>query len=154
VPTAAELLAATGGEQIATCAITSLRAGTSAPFVATVQSEYTATLSDSMDGYLRGLMTYNGTSLNDPRNTVDDIPSYAMVNLFAGVRDPDGGWEIGAYAKNVFDVERVLTRNATTAISGASVSAPGTAPVSTYRVITMTPPREIGITARFAFGSR
>jgi iron complex outermembrane receptor protein len=153
VPSAAQLLAANNGQQISTCTVSSLRAGTGAPFVATATSEYNASLTDSLDGYLRGLVTYNGNSLNDPQNAVDDIPAYANVNLFAGLRSSDSGWEIGAFVKNVFDVERVLSRNATTAISGVSVAG-GTAPVSTYRVISMTPPREVGITARFAIGSR
>ncbi|CAN7515994.1 TonB-dependent receptor [Phenylobacterium sp. LjRoot219] len=150
VPTPAQLLAATGGEQIATCQVDSLRAGTGSPFVATLQSEYTQPVSGELDGYVRGLVNYYSKSLNDPTNIFDDIPSYALVNLFAGVRDQGGGWEIGAYVKNLFDVERVLTRNATQAPSLASVAG-GVPPVSTYRVISMTAPREIGVTARFQF---
>ncbi len=153
VPTPAALLAATGGQQIATCQITSLRAGTGSPFVATVQSEYTQSLNNTIDGYVRGLANYYSTSQNDPTNAFDDIRSYALVNLYAGVRDKDGAWEIGVYAKNLLDTDRVLSRNATTAPSLASVAG-GVPPVSTYRVISMTPPREIGLTARFQLGSR
>lgn len=149
VPTPQQLLAATGGQQIATCQVESLRAGTGSPFVATLLSEYTRPVSDKLDGYVRGLMTYYNKSLNDPTNIFDDIEPYALVNLFAGVRHQNG-WEIGAYVKNLFDVERVLTRNATQAPSLASVAG-GVSPVSTYRVISMTAPREIGVTARIQF---
>jgi iron complex outermembrane receptor protein len=153
VPTAAQILAT--GQQMAFCdAPSGLRAGNSAPFVATVQSEYNHQLSGSMDGYLRGLLTYNGKSLNDPTNLVDNIKAYALANLYAGVRDQDGAWELGLYVKNVFDVERVLTRNATTFTSGASVAGGGVSPVSTYRGISMTAPREFGVTFRMGIGTR
>ncbi|MCW1431245.1 TonB-dependent receptor [Novosphingobium sp. JCM 18896] len=153
VPTPAQLLAATGGEQIATCNVSNLRAGTSAPFVATLQSEYTASLGPSLDGYVRALANIYGSSLNDPTNAFDDVKSYALINLYAGLRAPDGSWEVGVFAKNLLDTDRVLTRNATTSTSGSSVAG-GVPPVSAYRVISMTAPREIGITGRFAIGSR
>jgi iron complex outermembrane receptor protein len=150
VPTPAQLLAATGGQQVATCQISKLRAGTGSPFVATLQSEYTRPVTDKLEGYVRGLMTYYNKSWNDPTNIYDDISPYALVNLFSGIRDQRGGWEVGLYVKNLFDVERVLTRNSTAAPSLASVAG-GVSPISTYRVISMTPPREIGITARLQF---
>jgi iron complex outermembrane receptor protein len=155
VPTPAQIRAANNnaGQQVATCTVSGLRAGNSSPFVATVQGEYSLPVTARVDGYLRGLVTYYGKSLNDPTNAVDDVRAYALANLYAGIRSSDGGWEIGGYVKNLFDVERVLSRTATVLTSGASVIG-GTAPVSTYRGITMTPPREIGVTARIAFGSR
>jgi iron complex outermembrane receptor protein len=153
VPTAAVILAATGGQQVAVCDVDSLRAGTNSPFVATAQSEYNAGLSGTMDGYLRGLVSFYGKSQNDPTNPIDDISAYAVVNLYAGLRASDGGWDVGLYAKNLFDTDRVLSRAATAPVSGASVAG-GISPASAYRVISTTPRREVGVTARFAFGSR
>ncbi|MGE4339499.1 MAG: TonB-dependent receptor, partial [Pigmentiphaga sp.] len=152
VPSYDEIMEATDGAGVALCQVNN-RAGTSAPFSATVQSEYNIPLGDFGDGYLRGLVIYNGKSLNDPNNPYDDIKAYALVNLFAGLRDPDGAWEIGIYGKNLFDVERALARNSTS--FALTVRSPRAANVNTpYRGVTYTAPREFGITAKVSFGSR
>ncbi|MEE4451426.1 TonB-dependent receptor [Novosphingobium resinovorum] len=153
IPTAGQIFEASGGEQVSVCEVDSVRAGPSAPFTATVQSEYTAPIGAGIDGYLRGLTSIYGKSQNDPVNPIDDISAYALVNLYAGVRADDGAWDIGFYAKNLFDTDKVLSRGSTAPVSGASVAG-GVPPVSRYRVISMTPQREIGLTARFAIGSR
>ncbi|MET0371169.1 MAG: TonB-dependent receptor [Sphingobium sp.] len=153
VPTPAQLLAATGGQQIAVCDVDGLRSGTNSPFAATVQSEYRQSLTPSFDGYLRGLLTYSGRSLNDPLNRFDDIRAYPLFNFYVGIRAPNSAWEFGAYVKNAFDVDRTLTRNATAAPSLATVAG-GVPPVSAYRVVSTTLPREVGLTARLQFGSR
>ncbi|MEJ5976321.1 TonB-dependent receptor [Novosphingobium sp. PS1R-30] len=173
VPTYAQILAANNGQQIATCNV-NYRAGTSAPFAATVQSEYNHPIGASMQGYIRGLMTFQGKSQNDPANTFDDIDSYAQVNLFAGIRDADGAWELTGYVKNVFNVERVLTRTAqplgvsyqqlfcSAAVPQCAGVLPAGVPAitygqsgsSAYRGITMTAPREFGATFTVRFGSR
>jgi iron complex outermembrane receptor protein len=163
----AAIIAANGGETIATCAV-NFRAGTAAPFIATVQSEYSVPITPHLDGYVRGPLNFFGDSQNNPANAFDDIKAYALFSLYAGIRDPDGSWEVAAFVKNIFDTERVLTRGVgpltvgytqlncvaqIPACGGQTVTFGQTA-VSTYRGITMTAPREIGITARFAFGSR
>lgn len=152
VPTAEVISDKTKGQQMAFCSVSGIRTGNSSPFVATAQSEYTLPVSASAGAYLRGLVSFYGKSQGDPSNPLDSVSSYAIANFFAGVRDTDGGWEIGAYVKNAFDTERVLTRGATVLPSGASVV--GGVANSTYRGITMTAPREFGLTARFALGSR
>lgn len=153
IPTFDQIMAATDGAGVAFCTINS-RAGLSAPFSATVQSEYSHPLSDRMDGYLRGLLVYNSNSQNDPLNAVDDIKAYATVNLFAGLRDPEGVWDISAYVKNLFDTERVLTRNVAAYNTPYLLGRTPTNAATAYRGISMTPPRELGVTARFSFGSR
>lgn len=153
VPTAAQILNASGGEQVSVCQVDGLRAGPNAPFTATVQSEYTASIGSGIDGYLRGLASFYGKSRNDPVNPIDDISAYALVNLYAGLRADDGAWDVGFYAKNLFDTDKVLSRGATAPVSGASVVG-GVTPASRYRIISLTPQREIGLTARFAIGSR
>ena len=152
VPSFDEIMATTNGGGVALCEVSS-RAGFSAPFSATVQSEYTLAVSSDMDGYVRGLVTYNGNSQNDPTNALDDIDAYALVNLYAGVRGADGSWEVGAYAKNIFDTQRALLRASQAA--SLTVRSPGAAnQVSTYRTVSYTAPQEFGITARISFGSR
>ncbi len=152
VPSYDEIMAATDGAGVALCQVNS-SAGTSAPFSATFQTEYNLPLNGLGDAYLRGLVTYNGNSKNDPNNSVDDIDAYALVNLFAGVRDPQGAWEVGVYAQNIFDTERALARNATA--YSLTVRSPGANNINTpYRGVVYTPQREFGVTARISFGSR
>lgn len=180
MPTVADFANVPGG--IATCNV-NYSASINPNFVATIQSEYAAPLSRKVDGYIRGLLNFSGNSQNDSANPLDDVKNFALVNLYAGIRDPDGRWEVGLFAKNLFNVERVLSRNAAPygvgytqlyclndpqlppqaqALAQALCPANTAAnPVtnsftasSTYRGITMTPPREFGLTVRYAFGRR
>jgi iron complex outermembrane recepter protein len=172
VPTVAEI-----PQGVALCNV-NFRAGSLPPFSATVQSEYLQPITPNVDGYLRGLLNFQGNSQNDPSNPFDDVKSYGLLNLYAGIRDPNGAWEIGAFAKNVFDVfRRVGVDPAPQNVSYqqlfcttrdprlAGICAPvlpagvdtltfGQSGVSTYRGIQTTLPREIGVTFRMAFGSR
>lgn len=150
VPTAAELDAATGADGVSACQVTQ-RANASSPWNFTIQSEYVRPLSDRMDGFLRGLYTWKGNAFGDPQNVYDSVDAYGLLNLYAGVRDPNGAWEIMAYGKNVTNTFRVLTRSN----GPETTNLVGVGPVSTnYFAITSTQPQEFGITARFAFGSR
>lgn len=169
VPTYAQINTATGGANISFCNV-NYRAGNGAPFSATLQGEYAVPVTDSSEGYLRGFVNYQGRSLNDPANSVDDIKGYALANLYLGVRDPGGSWDITLFAKNLFNTDIVTNRSQspstvayTQLACRAGVTGCPTSPssvtfgqvaTSTYRTISMTAPREFGITARFAFGSR
>ncbi|MBO9725375.1 MAG: TonB-dependent receptor plug domain-containing protein [Novosphingobium sp.] len=168
-PSLAELQAAVGANNIAACDVTQ-RASFMAPFSATVQSEYSFPVFDKTNAYLRGLMTYTGKSQGDPGNAWDNVSGYALVNLFAGLRSDDGAWEVGLYAKNVFETTKTLTRTnplftAYQQLGFAGQFDPATGrPVftgptaatatSTYTGVTTTAPREFGINVRYAFGSR
>ncbi|MFK4873060.1 TonB-dependent receptor [Novosphingobium sp. ZW T3_23] len=165
-PSLAELQAAVGADNIAACQVNQ-RASFMAPFSATLQSEYSFPAFGDTDAYVRGLMTYTGKSQGDPGNAWDDVSDYALVNLFAGLRAQDGAWEIGFYAKNVFETTKTLTRTNPlfTAYqqlgfggiqNGAPVFTGPTAATytSTYNGVTVTAPREFGINVRYAFGSR
>lgn len=157
VPTIADINAAAPGEDFALCPV-NYRASTLPPFSATLQAEYNTSLSGRMDGYLRGLASIYGRSQNDPANPVDDVSAYALVNLYAGIRDPHGAWDVGLFVKNLFDTNRVLTRNATPyAVSyydPATGSFDAVNRASDYRVISTTQPREFGLNVRYSFGSR
>lgn len=170
IPTYDEVLDVNDGQRVATCTV-NYSAGITAPFSLSVQSEYTQPLSAGTEGFVRGLLTYTGNSKNDPANAYDDVEKYAMTNLFLGIKGSNNGWEIAGYVKNLFDMERVLSRGASPLgvsytvvcsplIPGIGAACPGGlvrasgSNASTYRAITMTPPREFGITARLQFGSR
>jgi iron complex outermembrane receptor protein len=158
-PTLAQLQAAVGANNVSSCTV-SQRSASQPPFSTTLQADYTRPVTGKVDGYLRGMVSYYGKSQGDPRNAYDDVDAYGLLNLFAGVRDSDGAWELSLYAKNLFDTTKVLTR--TTPLSSTYqvlqpptfTTAAATTVTSTYTDITTTQPREIGLTLRFALGSR
>jgi iron complex outermembrane receptor protein len=150
--TAAQFVAANGGQQVASCVV-NIRAGVNSPFSATLQSEYDHPIMDRFGGFIRGLLKINGYSQNDPLNPFDNIPAYALFDLFAGVRDPDGMWELTGYAKNLFSAQRVLSRDLNPAATAVQVLANGISEPTTYRPITVTAEREFGVNLRIAIGS-
>ncbi|WP_158241461.1 TonB-dependent receptor [Novosphingobium sp. TH158] len=154
VPTVAEIQG-TGNpnRQVARCTVNQ-SASRTAPFSGNVMAEYNYPMNDSMDLFARGLVNFNGDSKNDPQNLIDDVKSYALANFYAGVRASDGSWEVTGYVKNLFNTFRVTSRDASAAVIRAAVGATPQTLVSNYRVISTTEPREFGITARFAIGSR
>ena len=165
-PTLAALQAAVGANNISQCKL-SQRSSFQPPFSTTIQSEYTMPIGDSFEGYVRGLLNFNGKSQGDPTNSFDDVKAYGLFNLFAGVRDADKGWELTVYAKNLFNTTKVLTRTDPLSTSyqqlpGAIIGGVPTITgrpsavtyTSTYTGITTTAPQEFGVTLRVALGSR
>ena len=153
VPSVTTIQTATGGGTISSCRVTQ-RSSLSAPLSGNFQTEYRLPISSATTGFMRGLVTVYGDSQNDPTNPVDNVKAYALVNLFAGIRDPKGAWEISLYAKNVTETGRVLTRSSTPLTTGFNVGATGFTGVTTYYGVTYTNPREFGLNVRYAFGTR
>ena len=153
-PTLAQLQAATGGNNISACTVTQ-RSSFLPPLGVTLQSEYNLPINAHVDAYLRGLLSYNGRSQGNPTSPFDDASSYGLLNLYAGVRDPDGKWEINLFAKNILDETKILSRGDPLVTSYRQLPTfRSTTTTSTYTGITTTAPREFGVNLRFAFGSR
>ncbi len=165
-PTLAALQAVVGANNISSCTA-NFNSTLAARFSTSVQSEYNLPLSDSMDGYVRGLYSYKGRSDNDPTNIYDNIKSYGLLNLYAGVRDPDGAWEVSLFAKNVTNTFRVLKRSNGVAFTPLRGGIPLGGPVTSSGPLSngyfsgandsglvVTEPREFGINLKVAFGSR
>jgi iron complex outermembrane recepter protein len=150
-PTLPEMEAAVGADNIGTCSA-SFRSSNSSPWNASIQSEYSMAVNDKAEAYLRGLFAWKGNSIGDPGNAFDSVDSYGMLNAYLGVRDPDGAWDITAYAKNLTNAFRVVTRS--NGPLATSLRSPGTLSYTNYFGVSVTEPREFGVTARFAFGSR
>jgi iron complex outermembrane receptor protein len=151
------LQTAVGTDNVASCQV-SQRSGFQAPFSASLTSEYTFPVSSHVDAYLRGLLNFSGNSRTDPTNIYDDVGSYGLVNMFAGIRDPKGAWEVSLFAKNLFDTTKTLSRTNPLLTSyliptGATTTVAATY-TSTYTGVTSTALREFGINVRYAFGSR
>jgi iron complex outermembrane receptor protein len=159
VPTVTQIRTATGGDNISGCTV-SQRASLAPLWSGTLQSEYRLPITSALTGYARGLLSVYGDSQNDPTNTVDDVKSYELLNLYVGVRAADGAWEVGLYGKNVTDTERVLSRSSSvlsTAYNIGPVSANGLTNYyggSNVAGLSYTPPREFGLTVRYSFGSK
>ncbi|HEX7855058.1 MAG TPA: TonB-dependent receptor plug domain-containing protein [Sphingobium sp.] len=125
---------------------------TSAPFQASVNGSYDIPLG-GVNGYVRFNTNYQGRSPNFQTsfqtNNVDFRPTkaYALVDLFAGVTDAGGAWDIGVYAKNLFDTKVLLTAQPINTIY-AGFGDPG------YQSANATARREVGLSARYSFGSR
>jgi iron complex outermembrane receptor protein len=160
-PSLAVLLAALpAGENVAVCSGINRRSVTTPKFSANLQSEFGFDISNRMDGFLRASSTIFGATANDPNNTFDDVGAYGLLNLFAGLRDPKGAWEITVFGKNILGENRLLNVGGGALTTGyrtqpdAGGAVASNTFVSEYRTVTVTTPREFGISARFALGSR
>jgi iron complex outermembrane receptor protein len=153
--TAQQLLNANGGEHLAGCTVTQ-RSSTAPEWSGSLQTEVRLPIGSSLDSFVRGQLSIYGSSENDPTNTVDDYSGYELLNLYVGLRDQDGAWEVSLYGKNVTETEEVLARSAAT--MGTPLNA-GTQPTNYYgggntTGLVMTIPREFGVNLRYSFGSR
>ena len=123
------------------------------PWSVTTNGSYTVPLG-SVDAYLRFNLSYRGKNPNFGNFATAGVskstPSYAILDLFAGVTGEEGVWDLGFYAKNVFDKQVELAR--TNVLN--NVYAPYAVAPSGYNTVTASLPREIGVSLRFAFGSR
>ena len=107
----------------------------------TLQSEYVIP-ADSLEYYLRGLLNYQPE--NDNFTTGFERDSFALLNLYAGVRSADGRWDLTLWAKNALDEDTLLQLDSEWVLAGFS---------SGYRGVSVQPEREIGLSLRYAFGS-
>ena len=125
------------------------------PFQATVSGSYTAPLSERFDGYLRFNVKFLGENPNfgnfpDANGNFKSTPAYALVDLYAGLTGKAGIWDLGLYVKNAFDNSTELNRTAML----NNIYSPYAAAQVGYAFVGTVAPREIGVTLRYAFGSR
>lgn len=164
-PTLAQMQQAYGGERVAQCPGGGQSATFQPEWSGVLRAEYTLPVGDKMDGYLRGLFSWRGKSRTDPNNPYDDVRAYGLLNLFGGLRSQDGSWEVSVYAKNLFDVTKLISQDELAQFTSVtdvylrpptfSVSGIGSTVYSSrYAGVSVTAPREFGVTFRAAFGSR
>jgi iron complex outermembrane recepter protein len=165
-PTLDELLAAVGSDNLAACRVTQ-RSSLGPPWSGNIRAEYNHPIMAGTEAFVRGLFSWNGSSQVDPANSFDDYDSYGLLNLYLGLRDPDGAWEVQLYGKNITNNKTVLTVDngpfltsyqqlrITGFQDGRPVLTPGSATAdSPYTEITMVPRQEFGVNFRIALGSR
>ncbi len=146
-----EWLSQIGTNQVDTCRIDASPTS-QARFSGTFLAEYRQPVSDWGEAYLRGFVSWKGDSAGDPVNTKDQVNAYALVDLFAGIRDQRGAWEVGAFVKNLFDTKRVLTRGS--GVTTSAIDGLGQSRTYNYYSISTIEPREVGVSLRYSFGSR
>jgi iron complex outermembrane receptor protein len=121
-------------------------------FTASLNGQYVVPM-DAFDGFVRFNLAHRGDNPN--YGYVTGAKAYDLFDLFAGVRAQDGAWEISAYAKNLFNEKSELTRTQLTSnLVPANASLNAQFGPSGYFLVTSTTPREVGLTVRYAFGSR
>jgi iron complex outermembrane receptor protein len=126
-------------------------------FTATVQSQYLYSLTGGLQAFVRGLLSFYGRNPNvsqPPQNFT--VPSYANLNLYLGLRAPDGAWQAMLYAENALDKTTVLNLNTIQYLGG--LPTPGTVtglfgPSGYYRVDLSQRP-QYGLKLSYAIGSR
>lgn len=164
-PTLAQMQQAYGGERVAQCPGGGQSATFQPEWSGVIRAEYTLPVNGETDGYVRGLFSWRGKSRTDPNNPYDDVRAYGLLNLFGGLRSQDGAWEVSVYAKNLFDVTKLISQDELaqfTSITDVylrpptfSVSGIGSTVYSSrYAGVSVTAPREFGVTFRAALGSR
>ena len=124
------------------------------PFSATASGNYNIPITDSLEGYLRFNLSYKGNNPNygnfSTAGTFRATPAYAIVDLYAGLTGGHSAWTLGVYAKNVFDKQAELAR--ITPVN--NVYSPYAVAPGGYDQVRTTLPRELGLTLRYAFGSK
>ena len=123
------------------------------PWSATAYGNYDVPLGP-VDGYLRFNVSYRGSNPNFGNFAVGGVskptPAYTTVDLFAGITGSEGMWELGFFAKNVFDEQAELSR--TRVLN--NVYGPYAVAPSGYNTVNSSLPRELGLSLRISFGSR
>lgn len=155
-PTLDDIFAAAGDENLTECS-GSFRSNAAPLWTSTLTAEYSFVIGD-MDAYVRGLWALFGESDNDVNNPIDDVDSYNILSLYAGVRDLEDKWSVMIFAKNVLDTDEVLDRGRIPGnqsyiiIDGVSQQPYGEGTLqSDYRTVSVTQPREIGVNFRYNF---
>lgn len=132
------------------------RSGRSSPtpkWNATFRADVSHPIGGDMEFFTSGLLTYTGKNpYADPTYTT---PAFALVNVNLGVRDVEKGWEIQGFVRNLLNsntITGISTSPQSDLIVGSTMAT--LFGNSGYRTVSYQRPREVGLTVRYAFGSR
>lgn len=120
---------------------------------ATLRSDVSYPIAEDMEFFTSGVLTYSSKNpYADPTYTT---PAMVQVNVNLGVRDVEKGWEIQAFVRNLLNDNTITsmdTRAGSDILLGSTML--GLFGNSGYRRVEYQRPREVGLTFRYAFGSR
>ncbi|MCK9564099.1 MAG: TonB-dependent receptor, partial [Bacteroidales bacterium] len=152
--TVEQIRAATGGEDIGRCSI-DIRSYESPTWAASLRTEYGFPLFDQFSGYVRLQANLYGNSKGSAISPSDQVSSYGIFSLFAGIRSPEhqrGSWEVMAFVKNIADTQRISSYGTNPLSTSIRVIPTGNVTIeSPYRSVSVTAPREAGINFRYNF---
>jgi iron complex outermembrane recepter protein len=135
-----------------------LASGQSSPsprFTGTFLADASHPIGEAREVFASGTITYTGK--NPYANPFFTVQDYALVNVNVGIRDVDAGWELQAFVRNLLNNDTITANNVSTAgpsdvlLGNTLQGLFGNAGYATY---SMVRPRELGLTFRYAFGSR
>jgi len=141
------------GKQVSEC-VSNDRLAQVPRFALNAQGELRLPLG-SVTPFVRGLVNYRPGFYSS--NDDYQYRAYTKVDLFVGVRDDEGRWELTAFAKNLLNQTRALSVSQGNFQQGTAeldftFSPTGRAGIpfdSGYRTANISPPREFGLTAKF-----
>jgi len=96
--------------------------------------------------FVRGIVSYRPGFYSDRADF--KYPSRTLLNLYAGIRSEDSGWEVNVFVKNVLNQKRITNIALGNFVQSTSA---GVAYDSGYRLVNTMNPREAGITASYKF---
>lgn len=80
------------------------------------------------------------------------MDSYGLLNVYVGVRNAEGAWDVSLFVKNALNEETTLSKDPDAIESYGGINT--TFGSSGYYATSTTPRREAGLSVRYAFGSR
>lgn len=89
-----------------TCDFSGERAGAAPEWSANLSTEYFNSIGSNMDWYVRGL--FNADSEYYSISERKDLDSYAMLDLYLGLRSAEDTWDANVWVKNITDESAVL----------------------------------------------
>ncbi|WP_170150186.1 TonB-dependent receptor [Parahaliea mediterranea] len=131
-----------------TCDLTGEPAGRMPQWSAVLTSEYSLPVSRiRSEWYLRGLL--KAESSRFAASIDDDLPGYAFLDLYTGLRALDGSWDVFLWGKNLFDRAALLQVKPIPPVLDPVNS--GTVETGYIEVQNQLAPRIVGVTAKFNF---
>lgn len=119
------------------------------PFSFSIGSTYSHAVTDGVEGFLRGLYTFEGAATNvlapgnqDPRN---------MINLYAGLRGTARKWELSLFVKNLLGVVGYTNLVGDQRITGYTTDGAFQDLPTGYASSKILRPREVGATLSYRF---
>ncbi|QZP07678.1 TonB-dependent receptor [Caenibius sp. WL] len=96
--------------------------------------------------FVRGIVSYRPGFYSDRADF--KYPSRTLLNLYAGIRSEDAGWEFNVFVKNVLNQKRITNTALGNFVQATSADV---AYDSGYRLVNTMNPREAGLTASYKF---
>ncbi|WP_159931231.1 TonB-dependent receptor [Oceanicoccus sp. KOV_DT_Chl] len=138
------------GNAVAYCDVEGTRIGGEPNWSISSNAEYSIAL-DSYEWYLRVLAKYTGGRTN-PVVANSDLGGYTVADIFTGIRDVNGQWDVSVWSKNLFDksAKTDVDNNRTLTANGVAGS-PSIFLDSGYRAVQVIDGRSIGVTGKYYF---